>query len=69
MSIGTMQARKWMALGATLAVMVMGAVTSGGDLTRCEQAYLASGLSEQQMSFEEFSELFSDDVCATSGPE
>jgi hypothetical protein len=30
-------------LGATLAVMIMGAVTSGGDPTRCEQTYLASG--------------------------
>ncbi len=68
MSAEAMQARKWVALGATLAVMVVGAVTSGGDLTRCEQAYLASGLTEQQMGFEEFRELYSADVCATSGP-
>ncbi len=68
MSVEAMQARKWVALGATLAVMVVGAVTSGSDLTRCEQAYLASGVSEQQMSFEEFSQLYSDHVCATSGP-
>ena len=50
-------------LAATVAVMVMGALSSGVELTRCEQAYLASALSEEQMGFEEFSELYSGDVC------
>jgi hypothetical protein len=68
MSVEAMQARKWVALGATLVVMAAGAVTSGNDLTRCEQAYLASGVGEQRMSSEEFGELYSDSVCATSGP-
>ena len=68
MSVMAMQTRKWVALGATLVVMLVGAVTSGGDLSRCEQAYLESGLNEQQMSFEEFSELYSDSLCATSSP-
>jgi hypothetical protein len=64
MSVEVMQARKWVALGATLAVMVIGAVTFGGEPTRCEQAYLASGLTEQQMSLEEFGALYGDAFCA-----
>jgi hypothetical protein len=68
MSIEVMQARKWVALGATLAVMVIGAVTFGGEPTRCEQAYLASGLTEQQMGFDEFRQLYGGDVCTKSGP-
>ena len=58
MSFEAIRPRRWVALGATLAVMVVGAVTSGGDLTRCEQACLAGGLTEQQMGFEEFRKLY-----------
>ena len=62
-----MRTRKWVALGATLALMLAFTVASGEDRTPCREAYLASHFTEQQMSFGEFRELYGDDVCATSG--
>ncbi len=53
-----------MALGVTLATMMVAAVTFGEDPTLCQQAYLASGLTEQQMSLEEFGALYGDAFCA-----
>jgi hypothetical protein len=38
------------------------------DPTPCYEAYLTSGLSQQRMTFEEFRDLYSDDLCAMSGP-
>lgn len=59
------EARKWMVLGATLATMLAGAMAFGETPTRCQEAYVMSGLSEQQMSFEEFSEFYSDTLCSS----
>ena len=58
------KARKWIAFGATLALMLVATVAFGGDGAPCYEAYLASGLSQQQLPFEEFQELYGDGVCA-----
>jgi len=60
--------RKWVALGAVVATMLAAAAAFGETPTPCYEEYLASGLSQQQMAFEEFRELYGDGVCATSGP-
>ena len=62
-------ASEWVALGAIVAMMLAAAAAFGETPTPCYEAYLASGLSQQQMGFEEFRELYGDGVCATSGPE
>jgi len=65
MAIQTGEKRKRMALAATLAMMLAAVVAFGGDTTPCREEYLASGLSQQQMSFAEFRELYGgEDVCA-----
>jgi hypothetical protein len=58
-----MKTRKWMALGATLATMLVAAVALGEDPALCQQAYLASGLTEQQMTLEQFGALYGDAFC------
>jgi len=58
-------ARKWIVLGAALATMLAGASAFGETPTPCYEAYLASGLTEQQMSFEEFAEFYGDTLCAS----
>lgn len=66
-----MRARKWVALGVTVAVMLAASLAFGENTTPCYEAYLTSGLTHQQMSFEEFRELYSvysHDVCAISEP-
>ena len=60
---------KWVTLGAIVATMLAAAAAFGETPTPCYEAYLASGLSQQQMGFEEFRELYGDGVRATSGPE
>ena len=52
-----------MALGATLAMLLAAATGYGTSTSPCYEAYLMSGLSEQQMSFEEFRASYSDSVC------
>ena len=59
------EARKWVVLGAALATMLAGAMTFGEDPTPCYEAYRTSGLTEQQMSFEEFGEFYGDTLCAS----
>jgi hypothetical protein len=56
MSVSATEARKWVVLGATLVLLLGWAMAFGETPTPCYEAYLMSGLSEQQMSFEEFSE-------------
>ena len=58
------QARKWVILGAALAMMAAGAIAFGEKPTPCYEAYVLSGLS-QQMSFQEFGELYGDTLCAS----
>ena len=59
------EARKWVVLGAALATMLAGAMAFGEDPTPCYEAYRTSGLTEQQMSFEEFGEFYGDTLCAS----
>ena len=63
-----MQTNSWVALGVTLAMMLSASLAFGEDVTPCYEAYRTSGLTQQQMTFEEFRGLYSDDVCTTSGP-
>jgi hypothetical protein len=68
MSITAAKARKtskWVVLGAALATMVAGAMAFGETPTPCYEVYVMSGLTEQQMSFEEFAERYHDTLCAS----
>ena len=58
------EVRRWMALGAMVALMLVAALAFGEAPTPCQEAYLMSGLSEQQMSFEEFGGLYADTWCS-----
>ena len=60
-----MRAKKWAALGAVLATATAASVVFGEAPTPCYEAYRTSGLTQQQMSFEEFRDSYSDDICAT----
>jgi hypothetical protein len=59
--------REWMALVVTLAMLLAAATGYRPTTTPCQEAYLMSGLSEQQMSFEEFREFHSGSVCVRGG--
>jgi hypothetical protein len=59
------EARKWVVLGAALAMMFARAMTFGETPTPCYEAYVTSGLTEQQMSFEEFGEFYGDTLCTS----
>jgi len=59
----TTKARKWTVLGAMVATMLATSLAFGGVPPPCWEAYLQSGLSQQQMGFEEFRELYGD-TCA-----
>jgi hypothetical protein len=66
---GCVRTREWVASGVILATMLAAAATYGETRTPCYEAYLSSGLTQQQMSFEEFREFYGGGVCATSGRE
>jgi hypothetical protein len=67
-SVGARRAMKWAALGLILAMVVVASGVFGGETpTACQQAYLVSGLPEQQMSFADFSRPYSDTFCAPGG--
>ena len=57
--------------GAALAVVVIGTLVSsiafGQDPGSCREAYLQSGLTEQQLSFDQFRHSYSDTLCAPDG--
>ena len=56
---------------AALAVVLTGMLVSGAALGQgpgaCQEAYLESGLTAQQMAFEEFRDSYSDTLCAPEG--
>jgi hypothetical protein len=54
------EVRRWVVLGAALATMFAWAVALGDSPTPCREAYLISGLSMGQMSFEEFRRVHGD---------
>ena len=59
--------RKWAALVVVLMTMLAADVAFGEDYRPCYGAYLESGLTEQQMSFDEFRESYADTYCAKGG--
>jgi hypothetical protein len=67
MNIATAEVRKWVVLGALVLTALVAGSTYGEERTPCEQAYLESGLTQQQLSFEEFRELYADSLCAPGG--
>jgi hypothetical protein len=59
--------RKWTALVVVLMTILAADVVFGEDYGPCYGAYLESGLTEQQMSFDQFREFYSDTLCARDG--
>lgn len=64
-----MRTRRRVALGVVLAAATAASLAFGEDPTPCYEAYRTSGLTQEQMDFEEFRDRYSDDVCATGGLE
>ena len=59
--------RKWTALAVVL-VGVLGASAAFGEARgACYEAYLQSGLTAQQVSFDQFHKLYGDTLCAPVG--
>ena len=56
-----MRSRKWIALATLLVTMFAAGVE---DYEPCYVACRSSGLTQQQMTFDEFHALYSDTVCA-----
>jgi hypothetical protein len=56
---------------AALAVVLIGILASGAALGQdpgpCHEAYLQSGLTEQQMTFDDFRSFYADTLCAPDG--
>jgi hypothetical protein len=59
--------RKWAALVLVLITMLAANLAFGEDPGACYEAYLESGLTEQQMTFDEFRHFYSDTLCARGG--
>ena len=59
-----MKIRKWIAFGMLLATMLAVGIASGKDYGACYEAYRSSGLTQQQVSFDEFHKLYADTLCA-----
>ncbi len=55
--------RRWVALAATVVVLVGYALAFGEAPTPCREAYLEGGFGAQQISFVEFRELYGDTLC------
>jgi hypothetical protein len=56
---------------AAMAVVMIGTLLSGAALGQdpgaCHEAYLQSGLTEQQLSFDDFRSSYHDTLCAPDG--
>ena len=63
---GRGKTRGWV-LAATVTAMLVVAAASGEGRDPCRTAYLASGLSQLQVTFEEFGELHGEGLCARPG--
>jgi len=55
------------ALVVVLMAMLMSSVAFGEDHGQCYGAYLESGLTEQQMTFDQFHRLYDATLCAPNG--
>jgi hypothetical protein len=58
--------RKVVALVALMTMLAVG-VASGEDYGPCYAAYRQSGLTEQQMTFDQFHGFYGDTLCAPDG--
>ena len=58
------QTLKTVLLVLGIAVMLAASVAFGRDADPCREVYLASGLSQQQVTFDEFREISGDQTCA-----
>jgi hypothetical protein len=56
--------RKWAALAVVLVSLLTGSAAFGEDHGTCYEAYLQSGLTQQQLTFEEFHSLYAGTLCA-----
>lgn len=63
----TMLAKKWAALVVVLITMLAANVAFGEDYGPCYGAYLESGLTAQQMSFDDFRRFYADTLCTRDG--
>jgi hypothetical protein len=61
--MGIMRTKKWIALGSVLMTLLAAGVALGEDYEPCYAAYRSSGLTEPQMPFKDFHELYSDTIC------
>ena len=59
--------RKATALAVALTGMLVSGAALGHDPRPCHEAYLQSGLSEQQMTFDHFRDSYADTLCAPEG--
>jgi hypothetical protein len=59
--------RKWAALVVVLVALLTGSAAFGEDHGSCYEAYLQRGLTQQQLTFEQFHSLYGDDLCAPDG--
>jgi hypothetical protein len=66
-NIATAGVRKWVVLGALVLTALVASSIYGEEHTPCEQAYLESGLTQQQISYDEFRKLYADSLCAPGG--
>jgi hypothetical protein len=58
--------RKGVALVALMTMLAAG-VAFGGDYRPCYDAYRSSGLTAQQMTFDQFRRFYGDTLCARGG--
>ena len=62
-----MKAKRWITLGALLVTMLAAGVALGEDRGPCYEACRSSGLTEQQMGFDQFHALYGETLCSPEG--
>jgi hypothetical protein len=56
--------RNWLALAVFLVALLASGLAFGQDPDPCHVAYLQSGLTQQQMTFDDFRHSYADSLCA-----
>lgn len=59
--------RRWTAVAVVLIGMLASGAALGQDPDPCHEAYLQSGLTEQQLTFDDFHRFYGDTLCAPNG--
>jgi hypothetical protein len=59
--------KKWVALVVILTSALSASAALGAGYDPCYEAYLESGLTKQQMSFDHFRHSYSDTLCSPEG--